>query len=294
VDTVTAHVVRELRADGVRPLLLKGPVLESLLYGDDSTRAYVDSDLLVGPSEYAAAECTLARLGFQLTLTDSDVPGSQVAGHPWFRSGDGACIDLHWTIAGVRATPVELWEAASQSTRTIAVANVDVEAPYVPMCALIVALHAGHHGRAVAKPLEDLARALERFDFDTWAAAARLGERLAAAEVMASGLTRNAAGRRLAAQLSLPVSLPPELLLRAADPPPGAVTLEVLASTEGLRAKLWLVARKVVPTRRFMQVWFPRSARGGRWMFAAYLWRALWLVLKVGPASRAWRRARNS
>jgi hypothetical protein len=254
---------------------------------------YVDSDLLVAPSEYARAEHCMTRLGFRQLLADSDVPGSQVAGHPWCRA-DGASVDLHWTIAGVRAAPGAVWSVLSEATRTVRVGGVDVQAPSIPMCAVIVALHAAHHGRAVYKPLEDLGRAVDRLDPGTWAAAAHLAARLGATDAFTSGLMLHPAGRRLATELSLPTHLPLELRLKAADPPPGAVTLHVLASTSGLRPRMWLVARKLVPTRRFMRVWFPRSALGGSWMVAGYFWRPAWVTLKAGPALLAWLRNRDA
>jgi hypothetical protein len=291
VDAATAEVVRELRADGVRPLLLKGPAITSLLYEADSQRTYGDTDLLVGPSEYAAAEQCLSRIGFRETLTDSDVPGSRVAGHTWRREGRNAAVDLHWTVAGAGAAPSEVWDSLTESTRVLQVAGVDVEAPSVVACALIVALHAAHHGLAVAHPLEDLARALDLLDRGTWVAAARLAERIAATDAFTSGVTLNPTGRRLAADISLPTHLSRELALRRGNPPPGAVTFEVLASTEGALAKLRLVARKVVPSRRFVRTWFPRATRGHRWLAAGYLWRPVWLLLRAWPAISARRRA---
>ena len=291
VDAATAEVVRELRADGVRPLLLKGPAIASLLYEADSQRIYWDTDLLVGPSEYAAAEHCLARIGFREMLADSDVPGLVVAGHAWRRAGGVPAVDLHWTFAGAGAAPSEVWDSLSESTRVLRVAGVDVEAPSVAACALIVALHAAHHGLAVAHPLEDLARALDLLDQETWAAAARLAERLGATDAFTSGVTLHPTGRRLAADMSLPTRLSRELVLMRGSPPPGAVTLEVLVSTEGALAKLRLVARKVVPSRRFVRAWFPRATRGRRWLAAGYLWRPVWLLLRAWPAISARRRA---
>src|SRR5581483_9207244 len=163
----------------------------------------------------------LSRIGFRQLLAASDVPGSDVPGHPWIRGADGASVDLHWTLPGVGAAPATVWEALSGSIRTITVAHVDVDAPSIPACALIVALHAAHHGRTADRPLADLARALERLDTETWTAAARLAERLDATAAFTGGLMLDPAGRRLATELRLPTDLPRELRLRAGDPPAG-------------------------------------------------------------------------
>lgn len=291
VDAIGAEVIRALHARGVHPLLLKGPAITSLLYPPDSIRSYQDVDLLVGPPEYEKAERCLAEMGFIQTLDDSDIPGSEVAGHPWQHGGD--VVDLHWTLSEVGASPAEAWEALKERTRTVRVGGVEVAAPRAAGCALIVALHAAHHGTAVDYPLADLERAVIQFDRATWDEAARLAKRLLATDTFTSGLTLDPAGARLAAALDLPTNLPTVVRMKRGAPPPGAVTLEVLASTKGSRARLRLAARKVVPTRRFMRSWFPRSRDSGFWLAVGYLWRPLWLAFAAGPAFVAWRRARH-
>ena len=292
VDAVSAEVIRELREHTVRPLLLKGPAITALLYPADSTRSYQDADLLVAPPEYETAERCLARLGFQKTLDDSDVPGSEVAGHPWQRGGD--VVDLHWTLAEVGVGPEQVWEALQDGRRILRVNAVEVDIPGVAARALIVALHAAHHGTAVDYPLEDLARAVDQLDQATWAAAAELAERLRATDTFTSGLTLHPAGERLAGDLGLPTDLPTVLRLKRGAPPPGAVTMEVLSSTRGAKSRLRLAARKAVPTRRFMRSWFPRSRDSNFWLAVGYLWRPLWLSLAAGPAFLAWRRVRHA
>jgi hypothetical protein len=293
VDAVTAEVVGALDAAGVRPLLLKGPVHASLLYGEDEARSYIDADLLVAPHQLGAAERCLARLGFAQALGDADVPGSEVAGDTWRRPGGDPAVDLHRTLPGVRASPADLWAAVSDATRWTRVGGRDVEIPSVPACALVVALHAAHHGTTVAHPLEDLRRAVDLLDRETWAAAARLAARVDALDELAGGLTLDADGAHLARELSLPSRLPLELELRRGSPPPGVTALEALASTPGVAARLRLVARKIVPSRRFMHYWFPRARRGRGWLVLGYLWRPAWLAWRAGPALAAWLRARG-
>ena len=263
VDAVSAEVIRELREHTVRPLLLKGPAITSLLYPADSTRSYQD-----------------------------DVPGSEVAGHPWQRGSD--VVDLHWTLAEVGVGPEQVWQALQDGRGILRVNGVEVDIPGVAARALIVALHAAHHGTAVDYPLEDLARAVDQLDQATWAAAAELAERLRATDTFTSGLTLHPAGERLAGDLGLPTDLPTVLRLKRGAPPPGAVTMEVLSSTRGAKSRLRLAARKIVPKRRFMRNWFPRSRDSNFWLAVGYLWRPLWLSLAAGPAFLAWRRVRHA
>ncbi len=52
-------------ADGVQPLLLKGPAFARWLYDDPSERTYIDLDLLVAPEQLEPARRTLAKRGFE-------------------------------------------------------------------------------------------------------------------------------------------------------------------------------------------------------------------------------------
>ena len=73
VDRATARVVTALRDEGVRSILLKGPVLADWLYAD-SPRAYLDADLLVAPADVSRAEAVLDGLGYAKVLGDADIP----------------------------------------------------------------------------------------------------------------------------------------------------------------------------------------------------------------------------
>jgi putative nucleotidyltransferase-like protein len=286
VDARTADVVCELRARGVRPILLKGPAIASWLDGENSHRVYVDTDLLVAPSQLSMAERYLSEAGFTKTLEDADTPGGRPPGHFWVRGADGTAVDLHRTLLGVGVAPAKLWQVLSESTELMRVAGVDVEVLSTEARALHLALHAAQHGPAVRKPLDDLERALLVLDFGTWAAAASLAERLDATGAFAMGLSFQPRGKRLVADLPLPRQRPVEVALCA-------LRLEQVASAPGVLAKVAIVARKIFPTRRFMRHWFPRAALGPGWMAAGYLWRPVWLLLESRWAVVAWRRARS-
>src|SRR3954463_13466769 len=100
VDWCTAQAVKALRAEGVRPLLLKGPAVARWLYAENPRRRpYVDVDLLVAPDERAAAERALAALGYDRparTWRAEEPPHAM----EWARPSDGAVVDLHRTLHG--------------------------------------------------------------------------------------------------------------------------------------------------------------------------------------------------
>jgi hypothetical protein len=292
VDVKTAEVVHELRAAAVRPIVLKGPAIERWLYGKDSLRFYVDTDLLVAQGDLPTAEQCLLGLGFTKRLQDADTPGWR-AGDMWARARDDAVVDVHLTLNGAGAPPSEVWEALSGSTEVMQVAGEDLEIPAPEARALHIALHAIQHGATVAKPLHDLERAFAVLDEETWGAAAVLAERLDAMPALAAGLRLHPLGARLATALGLPVPTSAQAVLLTGDRPPGALSLALMSSAPGLVAKTRFAARKVVPSRRYMRYWFPPARRDGRWMAAGYLWRPVWLLLKLRPALRAWWQARS-
>ena len=66
IDVATVEAVRAMREAGVRPLLLKGPVIATWLYADDpARRPYRDVDLLVAVEQFDAARSVLGRLGYR-------------------------------------------------------------------------------------------------------------------------------------------------------------------------------------------------------------------------------------
>jgi hypothetical protein len=291
VDQVTAEVVGALAARGVVCILLKGPVLARWLYGDGTPRGYVDSDLLIAPEDRGAAELVMGALGFAKRLDDADTPGWRQAAHHWTRGRDGANVDLHRTLMGVGVADQELWRALGEETEAMAVSGTDMLVLSAPARALHLALHAAQHGVRGGKHLRDLERGLELIEPELWAAAARLAERLRATPAFAGGLRLTEAGAAVAERLALPHERSVQEALLAGIPVAGALGWNDLARTAGIRARLRFVARKLVPTRRFMRAWSPLARRGPLGLAAAYVWRPIWLLRSAAPGFVAWRRA---
>jgi hypothetical protein len=294
LDLVTAEVVEAFGAAGIRSILLRGPAVGRWLYEHESSRPYMDIDLLVEERRSGSAGSCLGTLGFAEVGVEGVLPGDRPThAHPWSR-GDGACVDLHTTILGVLIPGDEAWAILATGTDTITVAGWEVEVLGQPARALMLALHAGHHGARVSAPLQDLALALEKLPFSIWESAASLAARLEATDLFAAGLRLLPAGETVGRRLSLPAGAPVYVVLRATTPPPMALGFEWLSQTPGWRGKASLVARKVVPSRRFMRAWSPLARRGRIGLALAYLWRPIWLALHAGPAFFAWRRARKA
>jgi Uncharacterised nucleotidyltransferase len=293
VDAVTGNVVRALRQADIASILLRGPAIARWLYGEGELRPYRDVDLLVEPGKRGEAETVLAGLGL-VHRQAGFAPGESVEhASEWICRRPSVVVDLHHGIEGVRVQPAELWLALASDCHTIEVAGVAAEAPGMSALALIVALHAAHHGQSGGKHLEELRRALERAGPETWRTTLELAERLDAVPSLAAGLRLLPEGAELAKSLGLSHGADRVIALRAAGAHSTAIGFARLAATPGLRAKLALAARKLVPTPAFMRHWSRLARRGRLGLVLAYLWRPVWLFLRLVPAGVAWLRVRR-
>jgi hypothetical protein len=287
VDRVTAEVVAAFQSHDVRTILLKGPSLAAWLYDDGAARPYVDSDLLVAPPDLERAGGILAELGFE------EQPGDAPHARAWIRRADGGQVDLHERVPGM-SPPAEAWRMIAAQTDLMRIGPVEVEVPRIPLRALIVALHAAHHGPEAPKPLVDLARALERTPDETWREAMALAGRVSAIGRFTVGLRLLERGGVLADRLRLPSE---ELVAQATASGSRAqiaIGLDRLAERRGAREKLRLIVAETVPSPDFMRWWSPLARRGRLGLALAYPARVAWLLRHVAPSLRAWRRSRQA
>lgn len=272
VDAVSLEVAEALGNAGVDTLLLKGPSIATWLYEDPATRSYTDSDLLVDPERMAAARATLAALGFQPEFGPLAHPGMESPpSQPWRR--DRFAVDLHATLAGATVEAREVWTvlragATEQSVggRALLVLGETERLAHI-------ALHAGHHGPAVERPVEDLRRALARIEIDGWRAAADVAAQIGALATFAAGLGLLPEGRALLAHLGL------ETADRGRSPDlPVAAGIARLGEASGFRAKASLLRHEILPSADFMRWWTPLARRSRRGLVAAYAWRWVYLL----------------
>ena len=295
VDSVTAEVVTAMRGAGIRPLLLKGPSIAAWLYGDGAARPYADSDLMVAPGAYRRAGQVLRELGFH-PVGYSWHSDSQT----WVRRSDRGNVDLHRSLIGAVAPPDTVWEELAAHTDTLRVGGIDVEVLPLPARAAHVALHAAQHGNTPGT-LEDLARALRVADEGVWREASDRARRIDALPAFAAGLRLDPEGVRLAERLRLPAERPTSVALRADSDITVALGVESFASERSLRARARILLRALLPPPLYVRRWstthmarWPatvRRSRLGLWL--AYLWRPIWILLRLPKAIAAVRRARR-
>jgi hypothetical protein len=292
IDAATAQAVAALRNAGVRSILLKGPSLDALLYDPEEPRPYSDIDLLVPGGDLLRAAEVLRSLGYR---ERAEREPSRILEHAkvWVRPSDRMYVDLHRTLGGIDKSDVDPWEVLATDTDSMSVGNAEVEILSEAGRALHIALHAAVSGAAAEKPMIDLSRALELLPPETWKAAAALAERLQAEPTFATGLRMQPAGARLCAELDLPAETSVETLMLADSVPYPSWTVNRVATTRGITAKLRIVGPRLIPKPDFMRVWYPVARRGTAGLLLAYVQRLAWLVRAAGPALSAWRRARR-
>jgi hypothetical protein len=293
VDAVTVEVLRAFQRAGCRSILLKGPTLQRELHRDGSRRVYNDTDLLVAPTDLPQAEEALAGLGFRLVLDHRDHPGvSEPHAQEWKRL-DRKSVDLHWRIPGVGIPPEQAWDVLAAQTEPITIGGTGGDALARSGIALVVALHAAHHGTTFAQPLRDLDRALTQVDRETWAEAARLAADLDAGEAFAAGLRLAPAGACLAGDLRLPPVASPRRRLMAADQPPGSLGVLRLLEAPTTRERMRSIRAELLPAPDFMRAGWPLARRGRIGLVLAYTARLLIRARQLPAAFRAVRRSRQ-
>jgi hypothetical protein len=289
VDQVTAEVVAALRARGVQPILLKGPAVAQWLYDEDELRPYVDTDLLVAPEHQDVAAQVLADLGFKDEMATAAEQEVDDHSRTFARGGQARQeVDLHFTLAGARARPDDVWRSLESGSETVTVAGEVVAVPSLPARALHVALHAAQGDHGTTQHLDDLERAVTRVDREIWRDAALLAGQLRATSAFMAGLERIPAGRSLLSELDVEPTDATYERLRTGTPPPMALGVARLLERRDAHGLARELLREVVPTRAFMRLWSPLAARGPAGLAAAYVWRPFYLAIRLPGAVAAY------
>jgi hypothetical protein len=294
LDAYAGDLSQSLRDGGVRCILLKGPSVAGWLYDADELRSYVDIDLLIARDDWDSAASVLAAASFAPSGAELALPhGRRPHAETWVRGGKGVTVDLHATLPGLGAAPEAAWAVLSSGTETMTIGGAQIEVLSEPARALLIVLHAAHHGIDDAQAMGDLARVLPRVSETTWRDAAALAERLDGIAAFAAGLRLLPDGDRLAERLELPAASSVEAILRASSAPELALSLDWLVRTPGFRARSRLIGRKLVPPVSVLRGRSELARRGTPGLGAAYLLQPFWLSRQAVPALRAWLAARK-
>ncbi|HET6929647.1 MAG TPA: nucleotidyltransferase family protein [Candidatus Acidoferrum sp.] len=97
--SMTAELFRILdtfEQAGIKTILVKGPIVSLLAYGDPAVRSYVDLDLLVRDTSILPASRILAGLAFDADVPEAAILAGKIPGEYLFRrSGGQQLVELH-------------------------------------------------------------------------------------------------------------------------------------------------------------------------------------------------------
>jgi len=138
-----------LDAAGIRWMVIKGPVLAELCYGDPLLRTYSDLDLLVDRNDFARAVEVLEAEGAELQDRNWELIERERRGQLHFRLRLGTFADVHWHLLNresVRRSLAVSMSEAFERARSVGIAGIDVRT-LDPIDTLIhVAMHATTSG----------------------------------------------------------------------------------------------------------------------------------------------------
>ncbi|MBA3327562.1 MAG: nucleotidyltransferase family protein, partial [Solirubrobacterales bacterium] len=276
LDATAAEVFTAFAAAGVDALLLKGPALALALYTEGETRAYADIDVLVAPGDLRRARAALAEAGY-VDVSDKlgidDVAGV-VHDETWVGPDpDGhQMVDLHRRLPGAEAPAERVWAVLAARRTSIELAGREIPVLRREGLALHVATHAAQHGAGHPKGIIDLGLALERWPEEVWHGAAGLAAEIEARAAFATGLRLVPEGEQMAERVGLVPALAAEwALANRADRPRGTFHLQAFAEAGGLRTRVGVVRRALLPRRAWIVYTYPWARHGGPRLVAAYL-----------------------
>jgi hypothetical protein len=301
LDAAAVECISTLRAEGIRAILLKGPVTAQL-YSSPGSRTYSDVDLLVAPDEFPRALRTLEGMGYRNFVKARDtLEGTHAvplrlerpSGRTQFPAG--LSVDLHWSFDGIAASDEVFWTVVAGDAERMRVSGTEIDVPSEPARALLLALHAGTFHASFRQPLTDLDRALECLSEDTWRDARRLAVRLDAVPRFAAGLGTRPLGLKLIDRLQLKGTVDVRSALHTAGtPPPLADSIVRLRTTRGVGPRVRLIARGLIPTGASMRLHWQLAGRGRLGLALTYMFRPVWLLAKLPAALLAYGRARRA
>jgi len=90
------RVLEDFERAGIHALLVKGPLISVLAYGDPAVRSYVDLDLIVRSRDILAATQHMMAMGFAAKVSEGAIQAGKVPGEYVFRRPGTQCvIELH-------------------------------------------------------------------------------------------------------------------------------------------------------------------------------------------------------
>jgi hypothetical protein len=269
--SMTAELSRILQlfsASRIDAILVKGPLISLLAYGDPAVRSYVDLDLLLRHRDIQTATQRMLELGFQSDVPQSAIQVGKIPGEYLFRRpGTRRIVELH-TEHTFRyyPKPMRIDELFTRG-RKILLDGREVPALSLEDELVLNCIHGAKHFWERLMWVSDVAAIISKHREMDWQKAKQ-----SAAEVGAERMLR--IGIQLAA-----------LVLRAKIPPLLAAEIQQDPASEVLcrRIQGWLPYAGAAPPSLPTRAMFRLKMAGGGLTGAAYLMR-----LSLSPTQEDW------
>jgi hypothetical protein len=258
---------------GVESLLIKGPIVSLLAYGDSAIRSYADLDLIVRHRDILAASQHMVALGFEANVPESTIRAGKIPGEYFFiRSDTQRIIELH-TEPTFRYYPRPMPVQELFSRRR----NVMIDGRAVPALSLedellLNCIHGGKHFWEKLVWVADLAAIVTHHPEIDWQRAWQVARDVRAERMLLVGL-------QLAATV-LRISLPAEMAERVAR--------DSAVSSLCRQISQWLPMAGLAPVTLLERALFRVRMGGGGLVGALYLSR-----LSLSPTEEDWVRGEN-
>jgi Uncharacterised nucleotidyltransferase len=255
-------------ATGIECLVVKGPVLSQLAYGDPGIRQYADLDLLVRHCNIHWATQVLMEAGYEPDVPLSAIAAGKIPGEYLFcRPNSRLLVELHTEHTFryfPKALPLEDFFARQSRVRLDSqeVPALSLEDEFVLIC-----IHGAKHFWERLMWIADVAALVARHPGLDWARTRATARQVGAERMLHVGL-------RLAQEL-LRTSLPPEIARR--------VQADESAARLAGQIKRWLPLAGFASPGLIERALFRVSMRGGIIAGPAYLMR-----LSLSPTEEDW------
>jgi putative nucleotidyltransferase-like protein len=269
--SMTADLFRILDAfgqAGIETILVKGPVVSFLAYGDPAVRSYVDLDLLVRDTTILPASRILIGLGFEADVSETAILAGKIPGEYLFRrSGAQQIVELH-TDKTFRyyPRPMRIDDLFARQRR------VRLEGREVPALSLedelvLNCIHGAKHFWERLMWPADIAAIVARHPEIDWKRVQQAAKDVGARRMVHVGL--------LLAESLLSVQVPAGM---AANANFDSTAIDLVRQIE-----IWLPTAGYKPPRLIQRALFRQKIGGGGLEGAAYLMR-----LSVSPTDEDW------
>ena len=185
----------------------------------------------------------------------------------------GLMIDLHRQLAGSEAPPQAAWEALRPRRTSIELDGRRVPTPRRRKGSPFTWRSTPRNtARGYPQPMEDLAKAIERWPLEVWRGADRLARELQATAAFAAGLRQLPQGAALARRLALPATDELQWAIAHRDKRPrGTFHLQAFSRAATLRERASVLRRSLLPTRKWIAWQYPWASDHGVRLIGGYV-----------------------